>query len=914
MNNQDVLLRNNTGSKVKASLIDGFVVRTWEFDQLKNGLFLEGKKKPKNTVIVGQRGAGKTTLVHRLRYEIQDNEVLSNKYFPIIFSEEQYGLSDLTSLWESVAINLEDNYEFKGLSKNILKIIESEKDEVHFEEKSYEYLQNILSNEGKYAILFIENVNFYLKKLSNSEKARFLKILSSNSNFVLIGTSTSVFDGVIDFQEPAFDFIHLMQLDGLTKSECEELLIKIGEQYGEAEQIKRIIANHPGRIEALRRLTGGVPRTLSYLFQIFLDNENGKAIKDLYLLIDTLTPIYKAELDQLSTQQQRVVDSIAKNWDAISVKEIAQHTRLESKNISSILIYLEKNQIIEKIKTNTKNHLYRIRERFMNIWYLMRFGRKNDQANVIWLVRFFDAWCDEAELTNRIKKHINNLKLGNYDLNAAIDMGNTFLSCENISESLKDELIKTTNSILPEKLLKNTKSNTLIKIRKLINKGELKQAAQLIEGISDRNKNFYTLAIYVYLKNEDYIKALEYAEKAWEIDDQDALTANTLAVIYDLYLEDKTKAIEYYTKSLELPHPHPYSAYRLGVMALEEKDYEVAIKYQKLAKGFTPSFLALGDIYFEMERYQEAKKYYTKALNNNVEGANTKLARVFKKLNNDKETEEALKKAVALEEDGSDINIGYFYLLKTDPDFDKAKSYFSKAIENNNLDGYDGLAQVYIRQELLDDAIHILREGIAHNHGESAHQLAHLLNRSGSYGESDEMFQKAINLGVMNLESCWARSIYYSRRVKQKSQALDLLEKVFKEDNSSTSIRTKLLYAKILLWNNKLDRSLNIIKDQIVNIDDLYDENNTNKSHKIFSDYVDYFLLLIAKDEVKVLIDFFESDNNAIDLQIVFKPIYFILMESLKEDYPNVYLKAGKELKETIQELKNEINELRNYL
>ncbi|MCH5685164.1 MarR family transcriptional regulator [Niabella sp. W65] len=175
----------------------------------------------------------------------------------------------------------------------------------------------------------------------------------------------------------------------MTQEECEKLLIKIGQQYGEEQQIKDVIANFPGRVEALRRLTGGVPRTISYLFQIFLDNENGKAIKDLYLLIDTLTLLYKSELDQLSTQQQKVVDAIARKWDAISVREIAKRTRLESKNISSILSYLEKNQLVEKVPTSTKNHLYRIKERFMNIWYLMRFGRAHDKENVKWLVRFF---------------------------------------------------------------------------------------------------------------------------------------------------------------------------------------------------------------------------------------------------------------------------------------------------------------------------------------------------------------------------------------------------------------------------------------------------------------------------------------------------------------------------------------------
>lgn len=919
MSNQDIFLRNNTGIKLKENLIQEFVVRMDEFERLKKSLFSKADSNQQNSIIIGQRGAGKTTLVHRLYYYILDDISLSEKYFPIIFSEEQYGLSDLTSLWENIAVNLEDNFKVEGLSEEIGNIINSEKEEDVYEEKVYNCLQNFLVAKEKTAILFIENINFFLKKLENSKKERFLQILSSNSNFRLVGTSTAIFDGNIDFNTSDFNTFNLIKLDGLDKDECEKLLVKIGQQHGEEEQIKRVIANHPGRIESLRRLTGGVPRTISYLFQIFLDNENGKAIKDLYILIDTLTPLYKAELDQLSTQQQKVIDAIAKNWDAISVKEITQQTRLESKNISSILIYLEKNQIIEKVKTNTKNNLYRIRERFMNIWYLMRFGRKNDQANVIWLVRFFDAWCDETELINRIRKHINNLKVGNYDLNAAIDMGNTFLSCENVSESLKEELIKTTNSVLPDKLLKNSKNqkNSLAKIQNLIGKGELKKAALVLDEVKDKNKNFYSLAIYISLQTDDYNKALKYAEKAWELDNQDSSIANTLGVIYDLYLEDNEKAIKYYTTSLNLSHPHPYSAYRLGIMELNNKEFDKAIEYQKLAKNFKPSLMALGDIYFEMGKYVEAEKYYKKAKNNNVEGANTKLARVFTKLNNDKEAEEALKEAVVSEEKGSDVNLGYFYLLKDNPNFNNAISHFKNAIDNNNLAGYGGLAKVYIKQDLYEEAYDVLKQGVDLNHGPAAHQLAHLLNRKGRYEESDKMFEKAIELGEKNMGICWARAIYINRRVKMKKLALELLEKVLEDSESAHKTRTKLLFAKILLWNGDKKASLDIVKKEILKIDYLYDEKNKTEDlerRKVFSEYVDYFLLLIAKNEVDILIDLFENDNKALDLKIVFKPIYFILMELLKDQYPNVYLKAGKELKETIGELKSEINDLKKYV
>lgn len=463
----DVLLRNNTGNKSKDSLIEGFVIRTKEFENLFSNIRKSKKQHNQHFLIIGQRGAGKTTLLHRLNYAIEDDSELSAVTIPIIFSEEQYHLSELTNLWESIAGYLEDNYQWQNISAGIDKIIANNND---YELLAFEYLKERLKLQNKTLIVIIENINVFLKKIDKTERERLKAILLSADYIKIIGSSTSFNDGIIDFSSEFFDFFQVIQLNGLNKSECENLLIKIGQQYGAEEQIKDIIKNNPARIEALRRLTGGVPRTIAYLFEIFLNNKNGKAITDLYILIDTLTFLYKSELDQLSSQQQKVIDVIARKWDAIGVKEISKITRFESKNISSILSGLEKNQLIEKVQTSTKNHLYRIKERFMNIWYLMRFGRKHDKENVIWLVRFFDAWCEEKELNKLITDHIDNLKEGLYDVNAAIDMGNTFLSCENVSESLKLELIRMTKSVLPKRLLDKVRissknvHNTLVEL------------------------------------------------------------------------------------------------------------------------------------------------------------------------------------------------------------------------------------------------------------------------------------------------------------------------------------------------------------------------------------------------------------------------------------------------------------------
>ena len=45
-----------------------------------------------------------------------------------------------------------------------------------------------------------------------------------------------------------------------------------------------------------------------------------------------------------------------------------------------------------------------VKERFFNIWYLMRYGRKKNKSQVLCLVRFLDEWCSKDELEDRNKK------------------------------------------------------------------------------------------------------------------------------------------------------------------------------------------------------------------------------------------------------------------------------------------------------------------------------------------------------------------------------------------------------------------------------------------------------------------------------------------------------------------------------
>ncbi len=399
-------------------------------------------------LLLGQRGSGKTTLLTRLRYAVEDSAELNNWLIPIAFSEEQYNISELANIWENIAIHLEDYYDFEGLAKAMEPYI-SKPD---FESIALDILLKELDKRGKKIVLFIDNVGDLLAKFDKIEVHRLREILQTKPQIRLIAGSAVVLESILDYQQPLFEFFKVIQLKGLTNEESKTLLRKLAARQGEFDKIEAIIANSPSRIEILRTLAGGVPRTMALLFQVFIDNEHGNAVTDLEKILDAVTPLYKHRMDDLPTQQQKIVDAVARNWDPISVKELKDRLRLESKVISAQLRQLEKNMVIEKRSTSTKNHLYLLRERFLNIWYLMRYGRKQDRQRVIWLVKFLELWCDKEDLENRIQCYIKQVKDGVLDKKAREFYGEVYSFFDKIKPETKMQLKTSTPEYISSKI------------------------------------------------------------------------------------------------------------------------------------------------------------------------------------------------------------------------------------------------------------------------------------------------------------------------------------------------------------------------------------------------------------------------------------------------------------------------------
>ncbi|HDZ12164.1 MAG TPA: NACHT domain-containing protein, partial [Bacteroidetes bacterium] len=294
----------NPAAQTTEELIENFVVRTALFQEIFDDIRNSPMQFPgQHYIIQGTRGQGKTTLLLRIAYEINKDVELRQRIIPVIFNEEQYNISRLYKLWETIAEYLQEDGEITGLYDKMQKYA----DDADYEQRCFRLLETSLKKHKKKLVLFIDNIDEMLTKFSKKEHHRLREVFMESAELRIVGASSVSLEFHYDYGQPFYQFFKIPTLRGLTTADTKTLLLKLGERY-KRERVKEIVQNQPGRVEALRRITGGVIRTIIILFDIFVDDSNGSAFLDLEKVLDNVTPLYKHRMDKLSPQQQEIVD------------------------------------------------------------------------------------------------------------------------------------------------------------------------------------------------------------------------------------------------------------------------------------------------------------------------------------------------------------------------------------------------------------------------------------------------------------------------------------------------------------------------------------------------------------------------------------------------------------------------------
>jgi TPR repeat protein len=981
----------NPANQSRKDLIDNFVVRTQIFEDIFRDIKSSDMKNPVQPYIIqGIRGQGKTTLLLRLAYEVEADINLNTWLIPIVFREEEYQIRKLFKLWERIAEYLQEKQGFENLRKEM----ESFEYDDDYEEKCFNLLEIKLTENGKKIIVFIDNIGDILNKLNKKEQQRLREILIQCAEIRIIGASSVSLERDFNYKSPFYELFRMPVLKGLSQEETKTLMLNLGDRYNR-ERVRKIVEEQPGRLEALRRMTGGVIRTIVILFQIFIDDENGKAFLDLERILDEVTPLYKHRMDSLSPQQQEIVEIIALNWDAISAKEISAKIKEQSKAISSQLKLLERDHLIEQQKTNTKNHLYRLSERFFNIWYLMRHGGKKEENKVRFLVEFLIGWCDSNELENRAIKHIEAVRKGIvYDKHAYFMT--EALARTSINRQLQDELCKETKIYLDicgseyAKVMQPS-DNELMKLadQSINENNDVDSAIHQLEMLRIKDDDAFLQLGFLYgfhkhnpenaieyLSNDHlkdnptakfllaYLYDTEYkdfanAEKYYlmAIEKGNTNAINFLALLYDTEYKDFVNAEKYYLMAIEkgdtdamynlaLLYKNEYKDYanaeKYCLMASENgntnainylaalyhneyKDFEKAEKYCLMAveKGNIEAINNLASLYhFEYKDFDKAEKFYLMAIEKGNTDAINNLAALYH--NEYKDFEKAEKYfLMAIEKDHTEAMFNLALLYESEhKDYEKAEKYYLMAIKKGNTQAMNNLALLYENKyKDFANAEKFYLMAIENGITEAMFNLAILYHykyqdfrkaekyylMASEKGDADAMnilallydneykdFEKAEGYYLMAYNSdvkgvlnslAW---MYFTEKL-DKAKALQYAEKQFNKEENIVFAHT---YSMILLWNNEIEKALEVSKDFL----------NNEESYKEYpEDIRQFIMLLIAKKQYHSALKLF--NENPYHLKDRFKPLYYALMYYMQDEYPNEYIKMGSELKQTVEEI-----------
>ncbi len=397
-------------------LIHDFVARIPLHDRLLEDLRREAPgQAPQHHLLVGQRGMGKTTLLRRLCFSIEDDPELAERWLPLTFPEEQYNVSRLSDLWLNCLDSLGDTLEANGrpeaahaLDQAVEALLRLPEDTLAT--RSLELLLTWAQNEKRGLVLLLDNFHLILERLSADQWA-LRELLSEEPNILIIGSSIFQTEATRKYDAPFYDFFQIHQLGGLSDEEMMACLKRLAERSRNPYVIK-LLETSPERIRPIYTLSGGNPRTLVLLYSVLAQGEQGDVRTYLESLLDQATPLYKARLEALAPKAQQVVDAMAIHWHPINAGDLAARLRMDNRVVSSQIDRLMKLGIVERVRAfdlETRKRLkksgYQLSERFFNIWYLMRASRRM-RRRLIWLVEFLRLVSAPEELRHRATQQL----------------------------------------------------------------------------------------------------------------------------------------------------------------------------------------------------------------------------------------------------------------------------------------------------------------------------------------------------------------------------------------------------------------------------------------------------------------------------------------------------------------------------
>jgi AAA domain len=461
----------------------GFVIRVGEFERIMAAITNKKADDPaQHELLLGRRGSGKSTLLRRLKIEI--DETLANSHIAINTAEEQASIYRLSDLWYEVLQELGKKLGFTPELRPFSSF-ESNNDYTRY---LHLLIHNVLQKHQRRLVLLLDNLDRIVSNLDDEGNLLRETLLNYN-DIQLIGGSTRMDEHFWKYDKPFYEFFRRHRLEGLTFDEIH-LLLNHWSETMQLPALKDYALLHRGKIESIRIMTDGLPRTLLFFIQILLQDATLYGFDYIRKVMNDTTPLYQERLNNLTPPQRKIVQEMAFLWEACATKQLIDVCRMEGKLISSYMKQLTAFGIVETIETSTKNHLYRLSERFFNMWLIVTQGNPDQKRKAKWLTVFLEAWYDETDIQALTKQHLENLKSKNLTYDKALVLSKALSQSKYIGVFDRDKLISGTldlkeNKINDSYIPKTYEEILLNDIYRLIKANNLETALQKIEEIEN---------------------------------------------------------------------------------------------------------------------------------------------------------------------------------------------------------------------------------------------------------------------------------------------------------------------------------------------------------------------------------------------------------------------------------------------
>ncbi|MBN9382814.1 MAG: ATP-binding protein [Chitinophagaceae bacterium] len=492
---------NAEASEIK----ENFLIRQIEYSIIIEDIKRHhGDSSTQHYLLVGRRGSGKSTLLKRLQVELETDARLRQLYIAINPAEEQANMYRLYDLLEEVIRELEHNdinvgeYEFH-------------EDTHAFTRQLFSMIHAAVERSGKRLVLLLDNMDRIFDNIG--EDAHLLRedLLNYSGDIKIIGASTRVTEHFWRYDKPFYEFFRIFKLEPLTSEEMKTLLLNWSKRLN-LPQIEEFVQNKPGQLETIRILTDGLPRTLQFFVNILLTRDPETGYEYLRLIMDSMTPLYQERLNSLPPAQRKIVLQMAFIWEAAGAGDIAAVTRMENNLVSAQLKQLAGKGIVEKLDTGGRNHLYRLAERFFNLWLIFTQGSPGEKRKAKYLTIFLENFYDAEEIQKLAVEHLKEIEEGKIEPNKAAVLTKAYAHSKYISSAVREMLIEKTlllPGVLEEmrKQLPPMVKDILKDVNDLTDERAWKKAFSSIETIEQNDGVKDLLKAFVYFKMGDCEKA-----------------------------------------------------------------------------------------------------------------------------------------------------------------------------------------------------------------------------------------------------------------------------------------------------------------------------------------------------------------------------------------------------------------------